>query len=62
MIACNKPFEEDDPVAFEAFCHVLSQELSGSEFYQNYEKMYQEALIRQLIEGSVKDKNTMPPA
>lgn len=56
MIACKKPFEDDDPVAFEEFCKILSTEFGKSEFYQQYGKSYRETLIRQLIDGSFEDK------
>lgn len=62
MVACadvldnDKPFEEDDPAAFEAFCEKLSKEVSRSEFYQNYGDLYLETIIKDLIDGNVHDK------
>lgn len=56
VIACKKPFEDEDPMVFEEFCKILSQELSKNELYQNYGKIYQENIIRQLIDGSIIDR------
>lgn len=62
MVACidlicyNRPFASGDLEAFDAFREVLSKELSKSRYYQTYGKMYQESLIRKLIDGSIADK------
>lgn len=56
VVACNKPFENNDPIIFETLCQKLSQEISKSEFYQAYGEVQQEAVIRELIEGRVEDK------
>lgn len=56
MVACNKPFEDEDPIAFEAVCELLSKEIIKSELYQTYGTMYQETYIRKLIDGSIDDK------
>lgn len=57
MIACNKPFEDSDPMMFEEFCKILSSEFSNIEYYQSYGKAYQEKLVSQMIDGSITDKN-----
>lgn len=56
MVACWKPLEEDDTAIFEAFCSVLSREVSHSEFYTSHGKLYQETLIGKLIDGSIEDR------
>lgn len=56
MVACNKPFEDGDAIAFEAVCRMLSKEIAKSEFYQTYGKMYQETYIRKLIDGEIEDR------
>lgn len=56
IIACNKPFDEDDSIAFEILCKKLSKEISKSEFYSTYAEEHQEAVINKLIDGSIIDK------
>lgn len=56
MVACNKPFEDDDQTVFEAVCDKLGQEAGRSEFFQRYGVLYQEFWIRKLIEESIHDK------
>lgn len=56
IICCNKPFADNDMEAFDAFRQVIAKEIHKSEHYQAYGKMYQETLIKKLIEGSIGDK------
>ena len=56
MIAINGPVEEDYPEIWEAFCRTLSKEVEKSEFYKRYGQIYQNTIIRKLIEGSIEDK------
>lgn len=56
IIACNKPFEPQDSAVFEAICKIITKEISNSEFYQQYEKIYQETLVRNLIDGIFEDR------
>jgi len=56
MLVCNMPLEDDYPVVWEAFCKILSREIGKSEFYQRYGQIYQNTIIRKLIDGSIEDK------
>lgn len=56
MVACNKPFGSDDPTVFQSICILVTREISKSVFYQEYEKIYQESLIKNLIEGNYADR------
>lgn len=56
LVACNKSFESNDPIIFETLCKKLSKEIYESDFYQAYGEMHLEAVINELINGSIKDK------
>lgn len=56
IIECNKSFEPHDSIVFEAICKLITREVSNSEFYQAYEKIYQETLIKNLIDGNIDDR------
>lgn len=56
MVACNKPFQEDDAAVFEAICSVFSKEINKNTFYQIYGNQYQENYIRKLIDGEIEEK------
>lgn len=56
VMESSRPFNPDDTVIFEAVCELFSNEISTNEFYQNYEKTHQEALIIKLIDGSIINK------
>ena len=58
VTACSKPFEENDMELIEFLCEILSIELQNSEFYQNIERVYQESLLDDFIEGNVSDSDT----
>lgn len=51
-VECEKNFKDDTPELIKALCDVLSKELSKSEYYNNYGQVYQESIIRELIEGN----------
>jgi len=55
-VECDKPFALHDPVVFEAICKLMTREISNSEFYQEYGKIYQETLIKNLIDGNFDDR------
>lgn len=56
IVACNKPFEDDDHVVFEVFCEKVSKEVGKIEFYEKYGKIYQDIIIKNLIDGNISDK------
>lgn len=56
LVACERPFNDDDLEIFEAICNVISKKLSKSQFYQAYGKLYQETYIKKLIDGEITDK------
>lgn len=56
IVACKKPFASDDTEAFLAFCGIIAKELSRNDYYQIYGEQYQENIIRDLIDGSIRDK------
>lgn len=45
IVACNRAFDESDPIAFEAICKIISKEISEIDFYQEYEQAHQEIVI-----------------
>jgi len=55
VTACQKPFEEGDAKLIEMLCEVLSVELQNSEFYQKIDRVYQETLLNELIDGKIPD-------
>jgi len=57
VTACSKPFEENDMELIEFLCEILSIELQNSEFYQNIERVYQESLLDDFIEGNLSDSD-----
>lgn len=56
IVACNKPFQDDDPIIFERLCTKFSLEVSKNEYYQIYGETHQETVIKELIEGCINDK------
>lgn len=52
IVACNKPFEANDRVVFEAICKLVTREIDENEFYQEYEQTHQEGIIKNLIDGN----------
>jgi len=57
VIACYTPFAENDSELIEFLCEILSVELQNSELYQNIERVYQESLFDDFIEGNIKDSS-----
>jgi len=58
VVACGKPFEDGDGELIEFLCEeILSAEIQNSEFYQKIERVFQEALIDEFIEGNIKDND-----
>lgn len=57
VVACGSPFEEGDAELIEVLCEILSTELQNSEFYQKIERIYQESLLDDLLEGNIKDSD-----
>jgi len=57
VVACGKPFEEGDGELIVFLCEILSVELQNSEFYQKIERVYQESLFDDFIEGNIKDSD-----
>jgi len=55
LIACNKPFEDDEITHFGVFCETLSKEVSGIDFYNIYGQEYSETLVSKLIDGNIDD-------
>lgn len=51
-VACDRPFEDDTPELIAAICSVLSKKLSKNEFYQDYGQVYQESIIKELLDGN----------
>lgn len=56
LMASNRPFRDDDPIVFEALCEKISNEVSASEFYQQYGVAYHETLICELLGSHIADK------
>jgi len=57
VVACDKPFETGDAELIELLSEILSTELQNSEFYHKIERVYQESLLNDLIEGNIKDSD-----
>lgn len=55
VVACQKAFEEGDMELIEALCETLSVELQNSEFYSRIDRVYQESIFNDLIDGKIKD-------
>jgi len=56
IVACDNTFDEHDPELIEFLCEILSEELQKSEYYEKIDRVYQESIISDLIEGSTKNK------
>lgn len=56
LIACERPFNDDDLEIFEAICNIFSKKIIRSGLYQTYGKLYQENYIRKLINGEITDR------
>lgn len=56
IVECNRPFEENDPMIFEAICRLISKEISKNELYQEYEQKHQETIIKSLIDKTYDKK------
>lgn len=52
IVACNKPFGENDQMVFEIICKLLTKEISKNEFFQEYEQTHQESIIKNLLDGN----------
>lgn len=52
VLACLKPFGEGDLELIETLCEILSAELQNSDFYHRIDRVYQESLLSELIEGT----------
>ena len=55
IVACNTPFEPDDPAAFEALADALTSEIRDDEHYTAYGRAYHEAFINKLINQEIDD-------
>lgn len=55
VLACLKPFEEGDMELIETLCEILSAELQNSDFYHRIDRVYQESLLSELIEGTTEN-------
>lgn len=56
IVECDRAFQPDDTIVFEAVCKLFSNEISANNSYQDYEKTYQENLIKKLLDKSIIDK------
>lgn len=56
MMACVHPFEEDTQELIKTVCNIISEELSQDEYYQDYGQIYQDNIIKLLIEAAIDDK------
>ena len=56
MVACVHPFEMNTPKLIKTVCNVLSEELSQNNYYQIYGQIYQDNIIKLLIDATIKDK------
>lgn len=55
VVASNKIFSSDDLVFVEAICKIFSKEITKLEEYKNYGQKKSEQLIRELINGDLKN-------
>lgn len=51
LLACDKPFADEDPILFEELCAILSAEFGKNDFYNVYGQAYFEKLMKELIAG-----------
>ena len=56
MVACKHPFEQDTPMLVKTVCNIISEELSQNEYYQNFGQIYQDNIVKLLIDAAIDDK------
>ena len=56
MVACERPFKMDTPKLIKTVCNILSEELSKNNYYQIYGQVYQDNIMKLLIEATIADK------
>jgi len=59
IVACCKPFEEEDLELIEFLCEIISVELRSSELYQNIERVFQKSMLNDVIEGNINDSDVV---
>lgn len=55
VVSCMKPFEDGDMELIGILCEILSVELQNSEFYKKIDRVYQESLLSNLLDGKIQD-------
>jgi len=58
VMASKKPFEDNTAVIVEAICKVLSKSICKISYYQSFSQMKLDAIIKELIDGTVKKIDT----
>lgn len=61
VFAFHKPIEQEDYKLVEIICESLSVEIQQSDFYQNIERVFQESVVCDLIEGKTFDRQVEEP-
>ena len=56
IVACEKPFAPDTKDLIKELCAVISKNFAKDEFFQIYGHIYQETIIKKLIEKDVENK------
>ena len=56
VVACKKPFEDNDQSLIRKICDKISQEIGNDKYYLNYGKAYIENMIIRLIENDFEDR------
>ena len=56
MVACENPFDDYTPELIKKVCNIISKEISQNEYYNLYGQKYQDGIIKELVDGNIKDK------
>lgn len=56
VVACKKPFEEEDQPLIRSICERISKQIGKDKYYLNYGKTYIENMIIRLIEDDFEDR------
>ena len=56
VVACKKPFEDNDQFLIKKICDKISKEIGNDKYYLNYGQAYIENMIIRLIEDDFEDR------
>ena len=56
IVACEKPFAQNEAELVRELCATISKNLAKNEFYEIYGQKYQERVIKKMIENDIEDR------